>query len=295
MKYISLTLAALFCASSPLVANEEVQTRNTEEAQSSQETNFSFNNDFVTSVRSQYAEGKYQEFLTQMDEDYKDAQKEGLLEGLISIRKEDALISAEQNETAKEWDKMAKSWAEERNKELLKLINSNDTSLLAKKIHAITQPLDPIVEETLNYFFQLRNLEPGDGKNADENYLIDRDLELEYKQIHFDSSTAAERWIPDHQEKRLALRLEMMDKMMADSQKFEDKDLQKKVQILSQFFDTFYTKQMDLRDLHLLATGMIAPTSDLEKKAAEILASFEGKFSELTRQILQQPSEETNQ
>lgn len=284
MKFISLTLAALLCSAAPLVS-VETDKQTSEQAQSA---NLSLNKEFVSQVRSQYAAGRYQEFLKQMDEDYAKVKKDAALDGLIALRKEDALMAAQHEKTAAKWNEMAQSWAKERNKELSKLIDTKDSSPIAEKVRSAMEQINPSVEETLQYFFGLRNIEPGHGKNSDENQLIERDLELEYKQMHLDSIKIHERWSNDTQEKRFALRLDMMDKMIADSKNFQDKELQKKVEILASNLDSYYARQLDLRDLHRLATGVITPTSDLEKKVAAILAAFEGKFSEQTQAIIQQ-------
>jgi hypothetical protein len=288
-KTISLSLAALFCAASPLLAEEISKAPESEQVK---ETNFTLSGDFIQLVRSQYLNGDYQKFLQQMEKDYQRAKKDDALEGLIAMRKEDAAIASSHSATSDHWHQVAQSWTQERNKELLKLIDSQDTSALAQKIRSVTQALDPAVEETLAYFSHLKSLVPGEGRNADENFLIENDLELEYKQIHFDSISSLDRWLPDNQEKRLALRLEAADKILAASQHFEDKDLKAKVETLSQFMDTYYSRQIDLKDLHKLATGVLAPTNDLEKKAAAILSAYEGKFSNLTKEILEQTQSE---
>ncbi len=288
-KAISLSLAAIFLTASPLLAQEILQTKENEQVK---QTNLSLSKDFVEFVKSQYACGHYQEFLQQMEKDYQQAKKDQALEGLIQMRKEDAAIASSHASTADHWHQVAQTWTQERNKELLQLIDAKDQSTLAEKIRSVTQPLNSEAETTLAYFSHLRSLAPGEGKNADENLLIENDVELEYKQIHFDSQTSLDRWTPDAQEKRLALRLEAADKMLAASQKFEDQDLKAKVATLSQFLDTYYIRQLDLKDLHKLAMGSLTPTSELEKKAAAILSAYEGKFSELTKEILQQTSSE---
>lgn len=289
MKYISLSLAALFCAVSPMAAGEALISSAKEQTAA---TNLSSNTEFVQSVRAQYANGQYQEFLQKMEKDYQQAKKDEALEGLISMRKEDAAIAASHSATSDHWQQVSKSWMQERNKELLKLIDSKDDSALAQKIRAAAEDLDPSAQETLSYFSHLRSLAPGEGKNADENVLIENDLELEYKQIHLSSLYLLDHWTPDHQEKLFALRLEAADKILAASQNFQDKDLKAKTEKLSQFLDAYYIHQMDLKDLHKLGTGAISPTSDLEKKAAAILSAYEGKFSELTKEILQQMQSE---
>ncbi|MBX9745060.1 MAG: hypothetical protein K2X08_07630 [Chlamydiales bacterium] len=290
MKYISLSLAALLCSTAPVLAETATQPTQQEQIK---EDNLPNNGEFVRFVRDQYKAGKYQEFLQNMDEDYSQAKKDGGLDGLIAMRKEDALIAAEHSSTAERWKQMAKNWAEERNKELLKLIDSSDNSPLAQKIHSVAMETDVSSEKTLAYFLHLRELSPGEGQNEDENFLIEQDLALEYKQIHLDSLSSLERWTPAAQEKRLALRLDSMEKTLVASQQFKDQELRKKVVSLAAMLDSYYVKQMDAVDLHRLAMGTIVPTNDLEKQAAAILSAYEGKFSDLSKEILQQTQDKS--
>lgn len=290
MKYISLSLAALLCSTAPVFA--ETATQSPQQVQV-QETNLPNNGEFVSFVRDQYKAGKYQEFLEKMDQDYNQAKKDGGLDGLIAMRKEDALIAAEHSSKAEQWKKMAKNWTEERNKELLKLIDSSDNSPLAQKIRSVAMEIDSSSEKTLDYFVHLRELNPGEGKNQDENFLIEQDLALEYKQIHLDSISSLERWTPAAQQQRLALRLESMEKTLAASEQFKDQELRQKVITLAGMLDLYYAKQMDAVDLHRLAMGTIAPTNDLEKQAAAILSAYEGKFSDLSKEILQQTQDKS--
>ena len=87
------------------------------------------------------------------------------LDGLIAMRKEDALITAHQSSTADQWKQMAKNWAEERNKELLKLIDSSDNSLLAQKIRSVATEMNASSSRrnSLAYFLHLREVTPGEG------------------------------------------------------------------------------------------------------------------------------------
>ncbi|MDP1607736.1 MAG: hypothetical protein Q8L98_00280 [Chlamydiales bacterium] len=290
MKYISLSLAALLCSTAPIFAETAMQSPQQVQVQ---ETNLPNNEEFVSFVRDQYKAGKYQKFLEKMDQDYNQAKTDGGLDGLIAMRKEDALIAAEYSSKAEQWKKMAKNWTEEKNKELLKLIDSSDNSPLAQKIRSVAMEIDSSSEKTLDYFVHLRELNPGEGKNQDENFLIEQDLALEYKQIHLDSISSLERWTPAVQEQRLALRLESMEKTLAASEQFKDQELRQKAVTLAGMLDLYYAKQMNAVDLHRLAMGTITPTNDLEKQAAAILSAYEGKFSDLSKDILQQTQEKS--
>jgi len=291
MKSISLCLAALLSAGSPLVAEDLAASPKTEQRETLKSTNLSLSKDYLNTIHSHYEHGEYQEFLEQMDQAYLRAKQDGALEGLIAIRKEEALIAKEQEKTNEKWDQLFRSWEKERNNELLKLIGNDETSVLAQKIRSVAKPLDPVFQETLSYFSQLRNLELGQGKNADENLLIEKDLELEYKKGHFSSLLATGNWTPDYREKLVALHFDFADQLLKDSKEFQDKDLQKKVNILTSALNDYYERKLNAEDLQRLTLGAIPPGTDLEEKAAAILAAYAEKFSEETRAFFQ--SEQT--
>lgn len=286
MKSISLCLAAILCAGSPLVASDAVAEPKKEQ-ETQKATNLSLSKDYLNSVRSQYENGQYQEFLDEMELDYIRAKQDDALAGLVAIRKEETLIAKAQEKTTEKWNQLSQSWENERNKELLKLISSDDSSPLAQKIRSVVTPLDPVFKETLTYFAGLRNFEPGQGKNADENTLIDRDIELEYKWGHFGSQMALGKRAPDSREKLIALHLDLVSKLLKDSKQFQDKDLQKKVEILANALNAFYERKIDAEDLQRLALGATLPANDLEKKAADIVAAYAEKFSEQTKELFQ--------
>jgi hypothetical protein len=282
MKSISLILAALLCSTSPLLAddrsNEIVSTQ-------VQEAKLSMGTDFVQAVRVQYANGDYFAFLQQMGDDYSAAKDKKSLDGLIEIRKEDALIaSSYAQKDVDHWNEMARSWMQERNSDLLKAVEGLDDLMIAQKVQSVVKETDPKLEEAANYLFDLRKLSPGEGRNADENRLIDLNLELEYKQIHLNALVMNERSILAQHEKQLALQMEHMDQLLAISQDFQDQEIKENVALIANTFDARYAKSVDLRDLKDLGRGKIVPSNETEKKVASIVSSYAGKFTDLVKE-----------
>lgn len=289
MKILSLVVAALLCSTCPLMADISA----TPSVSETNDSKFSLGSEFVDQVRTKYNEGGYREFLEEMDADYKKAQEESELEGLIAIRHEDALILAEHSVDMDRWNSIAHTWTLERNNDLLNAVKG-DNSTLAKKVQSIAEENDAAVEKAIAYSVDLRKLSPGEGKNADENRLIEIDLESEYKQIHLDSQAIGGQSIPDRREKHLVLRMEKMDQMLDASKHFEDKEIKQKIELLAQTADSRYAKGFDLSDLMNLARGKTSHATETEKKVALILSSYQGKFSDLTREIFEQNSEAKN-
>ncbi len=289
-KTLSLTLASLLCAVSPMAADTAAVTA----VEQLQETKLIRGADFVQAVRAKYQAGEYKEFLMKMDQDYQAAKTESELEGLIAIRSEDALIAVEQAADMDRWNAVAKGWMQERNKDLLEAVENLNDSVLADKVRSLTTSVSSDEEKAISYFLDLRKILPGAGKNSDENRLVEIDLASEYKQIHLDSQIAMGQSNVDRREKQLALRIEKMDQMVQASQSFEDQELKKTVALLSETADSRYAKGIDLTDISNLARGKIDASNDLEKKIASIFSSYQGKFTDLTKQMFDQSSEAKN-
>ncbi|MBS0626056.1 MAG: hypothetical protein JSS32_08410 [Verrucomicrobia bacterium] len=290
MKKISFALTALLCAASPLLADVSAAPV----ASQTVESKLTLGADLVKSVRAKYQDGVYKEFLQKMDADFQEAQEENQLEGLIALRQEEAAIMANQSKEIERWNSIAQTWTAERNKELVKAVENQKDTPIYKKVHSIVSENDSAVEKAITYSVDLRKLVPGEGKNADENKLVQIDLETEYKQLHLDSLIAGGQSIPDRQEKHLVIRMEKMDRMLEASKNFQDKELKTTVELLAKTADERYAKGIDVSDLMNLARGKIAPSNDAEKKVSSILSSYQGKFTDLTRELLDQNHEAKN-
>ena len=282
MKSISLILAALLCSTSPLLAEERLSESVSVQVQ---ESKLSLGTEFVQAVRAQYANGDYFEFLQQMHNDYLKSKENNSLDGLIEIRKEDALIAAsyDQKDVA-HWNAMAQSWMQERNKDLIKATQDQEGLVVAQKVQSIVRENDSKEDQAASYLFDLRKLSPGEGRNADENRLIDLNLELEYKQIHLNAPTLNGESVLAHHEKQLALQMEYMDQLLLISQDFQDQDAKAKIALVANGFDARYAKSVDLRDLNDLARGKITASNETEKKVASIMSSYAGKFTDLVKE-----------
>ena len=289
MKSITLTLAALLCSTSPILASD-LSSQIVSEVQQS---NLYLGKDYVESVRGQYASGAYNEFLKEMDETYNKAKEENQLEGLIAMRQEDAAIAKEHSKEIERWNKMATTWTHERNRDLLKAVDDQSDSILGKKVKSISEENSSDVEKAVAAYLNLRNFAPGEGKNADENLLIDLDLESEYKQIHLDS-LALDGSISDTRQKHLVLVMEKMDRMLEASKKFEDQELKRTVELLAKTADVRYAKGIDLKDLNHLVRDKDLVLSESEKKVASILSSYQGKFTDLTKEMFDSSTEANN-
>jgi hypothetical protein len=274
---ISIFLASILCAGAPLAA-ENIQPDSTVEAVSKPAFNsFEMGSLVVEKTRAGYEEGKYAEFLSEMDKDYNKAKVDNALEGLIELRKETGKVNIHP-----EFVRSQNSIQNLKNENLLKVVGSDESSFAQKvRSAASSLPADSQLLRSLHY------KAPGSTDvNKDENAVIDIDLEYSYKSIHLDSLAASGNSIPDRKEKQMALEMERMDRLVKAAQSFEDKDLKQAIKEAASLLDQRLAKNYDMRDLLALAAGRVKPVSPLEEKAASIVGRAQDQIAELHRHLL---------
>ncbi len=271
MGQISTILAALFCATAPL-ASIEVQKPKTESSQSS----FKLGREIVSSVRASYENGKYNEFFSEMDASYKDAD----LSGLVQVRQKQIPV-----EFQEEWEQKFTQLQQMKNSELLNTLSDKDDSIFAQKVRSvaanITTPEQDKAISRLNSFIAMA---PNTGANEDENTLIDLDVEYEYKLLHakLPLSDVSPEKMNEHQ---LALRMEKMDKMVEASKNFQDLSLKQAVGLAKANLDARMARNLDGADLNALVKGKVKPSNEAEENAYTVISSYQGQFSDLMKQL----------
>jgi hypothetical protein len=274
MKSLAFILASVFCAGTPATAQPtEIASSAVVQSASNQ---FLIGRDVVKSIRAEYKAGTYTEFLSEMDRDYKHAKKANDLEGLIEIRKESASAKIHP-----EFAKYYRAIQDSKNKELIKLSETDMSSPFSSKLLSATQS----IADMDSHLAALNFKAPGTGATSDENTLIDISLEYYYKAIHLDSASAKSS-IADRKEKHMALEVEKMDKMLAASKSFTDKNLKQAVEDSAAILDARMARSYDMSDLLALSNGKIKPTNQMEEKAATVVSTSQGQLSELHRHLL---------
>lgn len=262
MGNISTILAAILCATAPL-ASVEAQDPKTEMVQS----NFKLGKETVSAVRTAYANGEYNEFFSEMDASYKEAD----LAGLVQMRSKEIPL-----EFQEQWEQQFIDLRNQKNAELLNVLSDKDNSPFAQKVRSVAAQLaTPEQEKALTKLNAFIAMAPGTGANEDENAIIDIDVRSEFEQLHSDQGQ-------DHQ---LALRMKKMDEMVKASQSFKDHSLKQAVSIASASLDQRLARNLDGSDLNALVKGKVKPSNETEEQVFSILSSYQGQFSDLMKQL----------
>jgi hypothetical protein len=270
MKTVSLLLASMLCTGTPAVPGEGQR-----KSMNEQRVNvFLLGNEVVREVRGEYAGGGYKDFLNEMDEDYRKAKKSNQLEGLIEIRKDIGKIQIDP-EFAKSYREIQKN----KNKQLMGLASGGGA--FDQKLRSAAQS----IQDPSSLLLELNYKAPGSGANADENALIDISLEYSYKETHLDSMASTKK-MGDLKQKHMVLEMQKMEKMVAASKNFADKDLKAAVEEAAAMLDARIAKSYDTNDLIALGRGQIKPANSQEENAAAIVSSSQGELAELHRHLL---------
>ena len=272
MKSISLILVAALCGAGPLLADEAIKPTVSETQVTVDQK---IGKEAIAQIRKGYEEGRYDEFLKEMDGSYESLVENNKLSGLSSLRQG---VNSDPK-----WIESAQKLQKERNKALLDAVDGEET-LFAEKVRSAASDLAN--EEAIQRLIEFRQMAPGEGKSSEENKLIDLDLEYEYKSIHLDMPSVGGEVLSDGREKHYVLKMNHMDKMLAASQGFEDAELKKQIELAAQIQDARMAQNWDQSDLSALAKGRVEAKDAMEKKVASYLQSHQERLGDLTKQML---------
>lgn len=250
-------LAAILCATAPL-SSEGGSSPKTEEV-----SNFKLGGEVVSQVRSDYENGKYNEFLAEMDES---CQKADLKE-FIQMRSKGAPEDFQQT-----WEKRFSDLQKQRNQALSNAVFGDDNSIFSEKVLSLSgNRLTPEQEKALSKLNSFISMMPNTGRNTDENKLIDIDVEYEYKLSEAGNT-----------QRQIALRMDKMDKIMQVSKNFEDQFLKQAVGIAAATLDARLARNLDGADLNRMAKQN-SPNNEQEKIVFTIIQEYQGQFSDLMK------------
>ena len=167
MKHITLALAALL-SSGPLAADEEKARSVVIEEQVVIDQRLG--KETIAQIRSGYEEGRYDEFLKEMDRAYETGVEENKVAGLAHLRSETAKLD-------EKWVDAAQALQKERNAAFAKIV-AEQPGVFADRVRStVAQITTHEQDKALLQLTSLSQKMPGSGANEDENRLIDLNLE----------------------------------------------------------------------------------------------------------------------
>ncbi len=265
-------LAALFCATAPLASTGMVEAKGVEETTPA----YQLGKETVSKIRVSYEKGQYDEFLAKMDREYKAAD----LDGLIQMRQREIPV-----EFQEKWEQEFTELQKHKNSDLLNAVADSDDSRFAEKVRTLAATIaTPEQEKAVSRLHSLVVKAPNTGVNADENQLIEIDLEYEYKLLH--AQLPNEEVSPQERtEHQIVLRMEKMDRMKEAAKKFQDHSLKQAVGLAASNLDLRLARNLDGADLNQMVKGKVKPANPLEENVLSILSSYQGQFNDLMKQL----------
>ncbi len=271
-KLYSLATLAFFAASS--LAAQSADTKNREHTVPVQTQRTG--QEVLASLRTSYQNGTYDAFLANLRADFQTFVKSGKINEFVKMRDipqaDEKLLQLSSN-----WDSLHQKLIDERNQELKAAIDGQNDPIISQRVQSILTPLTSEQRDALHYMASLRFKTPDKAVNADEKKLIEIDLASEFNIVHLDSQYA-QKPFDDRVEKHILINMEMYRQMADAAQSFDNSQLKKKISEAAAGFDFWQARSLDMRELNRLVKK---PGSDLEKKIASILSSYQAKKEDL--------------
>lgn len=283
MYNFGIVLTFLFASLSPVETTQEVKEPIVIRAS---EDRVRMGREAVADVRIAYEKGEFDAFLKEMDADFLAAKESAQFEQFLEMRK--AVAPSEQSS---DWARLFEEWKEERNEKLLQSCKGKEDLLFCKKVTSISTPIPADQKQALKQLSAYRFMTPGSGKTAEENRLIDLDVEYEYKMIHADSANLLDPAPSEHRVQQEVLAMEHMDKLeKLASSNLEDPSLKKAIELAAMGQDERLAQIRDAFDLQTLTQR--SPLDPTEKLLAAILESYQAKYSQLYQVLLNDQEEQ---
>lgn len=263
-KTFSIAFAAMLCVTGAFAdtSNQSIAITQIDEKE-----NIELGSENIARIRRDYESGRYQDFLREMDHAFDEAIDKEYILGLGQLRRGSVDLN--------NWFNGVNEIKNETNFALNQAVAGLENRFASKVRNVATR------DNQENLFIPYRQMQPGTGKNGDENALITLDLEYEYKAIHLDQSKIG---LPDElsaKELHYVLKMEQMDKILLASQTFEDEALKGSIEQFAQDLDARLARHWDLMDLRNLNSA-----DPIEIRVSSILKNHSDKIQEFAREYL---------
>jgi hypothetical protein len=271
MKWIAMLLAGVLVSTGGMLVADGVPLLVEEKQQKDEQIS---GREAIAKIRQQYEAGEYDSLFKEMEQAYDEVAGGEKLAGLISFRQgnhEETGLGERALEMKKEFEA-----------KLLAVVSGEET-LFADKVRSIATPAVTETEQrAIDRMVQFRDMIPGSGRTADENRLIDLDLEYEYKAMHLVRPAIDGHPVAATREQQFALLMEKADRMRTEALLFQDTDLQRDVMLFTDSLDRQLAKHWDQLDLVALTKANKRAISDpIQKRAVALLLEHQERLAHL--------------
>ena len=268
-KSLYFAIAAALCMTGGIAYEKQDQLFSSKEESASV---YSKGSEVVAKVREQYKAGDFDNFLKEMDSVYASVVANGQLEDYSQMR-----LGSEIN---LQWLDAVKNLQVEKNQQLTNAV-SGESSVFSEKVMNVATFTD-----TDPFIFNLHQKKLGQGKNQDENTLIQIDMEYEVKGLNLDMLPNDSKFKSmDLQVLQYVLKMEQADKMLLASQSFSDQDLVGSVEKFAAHLDRHLSVSYDSKDLYSLTKDQAKAHTTAEKNVAFVLQNHQEKLSQSAEKI----------
>ena len=263
MKAITFLLSAILFGTTPGIAQDgSIRTVivQSEEVES--------NRDLVELTRAEYEEGEFDAFLGDMDQEYQKGVENEQIAGLIAFLKQTGKYSQAEK------DPSVAALEEERNRQLLALVEKREGGVLVERVRSSATPFKAEVAEAFETIAKMQMKEPGSSSNPDENRVNDICVEFLFKRYHLAAQNFDAEEPRLKKQKQIALEMECFKRLGEAAKTFQDEALKQKIFLACEHVDAYLMKNRDTLDLATLYLGIREPKTDLEKQIVVIFETI---------------------
>lgn len=242
----------------------------------------------IDAILADYRAGKYNHFLKQSDEDYKESEKKFTHNDLLEQRKKLSTTlhvhGSEKNSSIHE--KIA-ALHETEHRELMEICLKHPNEKISREVRdMIFFSPSKKEQESIEYIHGLSLKFRGDGLSPLENKLISIDIEFWIKNMILEISHAQKKIDHDSFEKKaLVLQLEKL-KQMKEACKggLSDMKIKSSVETAAAVLPKVYASSTTHKHLLALGRGKVAPSTPAEQEMQDVIAKYLDKEATLTEQ-----------
>jgi hypothetical protein len=239
-------------------------------------------------LEASYANGEYDTFLAELDEQYKRAGKAGVLRGLFeSVKKvnKDESVSAQVEAiraTREQRDK-------ERNRRLQEIATANPDLEISQKIQSLTSsPLSEQEKQILKELSALKIHIPEDTAPTIENKISALETEYHIKMLLLRGALFQSKTPSDNLHQKLqALTLQKFDRMEKAAKEYQSQEWMEKIAIAKEANHHLSVSAEESKELFALVTDAREPQNAVEEKVKQVMMDYINEWAGSPTELVQ--------